>query len=247
MPNLACCKHRPLGEPAGDRAGAPDGSQQKRPIWLLAAELTLLLVTAAMLGSLGVCVGTATAELGTLWPLAVGLVLGVLAADFLSGVVHWFCDRFFAEDTPIVGRVLIGPFRAHHMDPEGIVRHGLLELHGNSCMPVIASLAAARWTLPEPAHAGPLVLHAGLLVFALAALATNQFHRWAHDDRAPRFARWLQETGVILSAERHARHHRGSFDQSYCMTTGWLNPLLDRLGWFPSLEAGIRKLQRSCR
>lgn len=69
-------------------------------------------------------------------PLAVGS--GVLTADFGSGVVHWIGDRFFREDSPVIGPMLIHPFREHHRDPRGITLHGLLELHGNTGLLVVA-------------------------------------------------------------------------------------------------------------
>ena len=48
-----------------------------------------------------------------LW-LATGFLVGYLLADLLSGTVHWFCDSFFAPDTPLIGRSIIHPFRDHH-------------------------------------------------------------------------------------------------------------------------------------
>ena len=86
-----------------------------------------------------------------------------------------------------------------------------------------------------------------LLVFLVASLATSQFHMWAHATQAPAAVRWLQRKGVILSPARHARHHRGGFDRSYCMTSGLLNPVLDRIDFFGNLERGIRSLQRASR
>ena len=57
------------------------------------------------------------------------------AADWLSGLAHWFCDTFFDEDTPVIGAALIQPFRGeHHRDPLAMTRHGFLELNGNNCL-----------------------------------------------------------------------------------------------------------------
>ena len=66
-----------------------------------------------------------------LWLTAAGALLGYLAGDLMSGVVHWFCDTFFEEDTPLIGRVLILPFREHHRDPLAMTRHGFAEIAGN--------------------------------------------------------------------------------------------------------------------
>jgi len=206
----------------------------QRPAWQPALELMLIVSAGTLILALARDVLAACIESRAWWVLPAGIGLGLAAADFASGVLHWFCDRFFAADTPLVGRSLIAPFREHHDDPLGIVRHGLLELHGNSSLPVIGLLLLAR-ALPLA-----LSVQSALLFFVSAALATNQFHRWAHDPDAGRTARWMQRHRLILSPQVHARHHSGDFDRSYCMTTGWLNSLLDRLDFFPRLERVIR-------
>lgn len=33
--------------------------------------------------------------------------LGILAADALSGLIHWFADSYGSVDLPIVGKVMI--------------------------------------------------------------------------------------------------------------------------------------------
>jgi hypothetical protein len=35
-----------------------------------------------------------------------------------------------------------------------------------------------------------------------------------------------QNCGLILSRKNHGVHHRPPFDKYYCITTGWLNPVL---------------------
>jgi ubiquitin-conjugating enzyme E2 variant len=163
----------------------------------------------------------------TTWEQAPTLVLAVLAgyalADVASGVTHWFCDTFFAEDTPVIGRVLIHPFREHHRDPAGMTRHGFLELTGNSCLAMIPILTM---TVRRPAV---LVLDAALLAFALALFATNLFHKWAHEERVPGWIEWLQRRRLILSPDLHAAHHRPGSRVAHAVTNGWMNPLLDRL------------------
>ena len=119
--------------------------------------------------------------------------------------------------------------------------HGWLELHGNSCIPVFAILIAARSLGPVPAEEP--IAHAALFGFGLCAAATNQFHMWAHKQQPAPVVAWLQRHALILSPERHALHHEGGYCQSFCMTTGWLNPLLDRLEFFPRLERAIRTLR----
>ncbi len=205
---------------------------------LIAAAVGLLLVQGAR--SLQ---GLQATEAWSMIPVA--FVLGVLCADFATGAVHWFCDRFFDEATPILGQALIRPFREHHVDPQGMVRHGLLELHGNSAIPVIAVLGAARLFESSPESRGGVAIQLWLFFLCASSMATNQFHMWAHAPSVPGPVRWLQRRGVILSPERHALHHSGHFDRSYCMTSGWMNPLLDRIDFFGRIERGLRALQSS--
>lgn len=178
------------------------------------------------------------------WWIVPGVVaLGVACADFATGALHWLGDRFFDERTPILGARLIRPFREHHSDPQAMLRHGFLELHGNSAIPAIALLGAAQLLRASPTSAASAALELWLLSLCASGMAANQLHLWAHAPSVPRLVRWLQRSGVILSPERHALHHDGSFDRSYCVAAGWLNPLLDRADFFGRIERALRALQ----
>lgn len=175
--------------------------------------------------------------------IAAGLVGGYLIADLLSGLAHWVGDRFFEETTPIIGPGFIAPFRQHHVVPEEMVEHGLVELVGNTAVLALPTLAAA-FHLLDLASGSPLTLLAGALILSamVGGVCTNLFHRWAHMERPPRLARWMQALGVVITPERHAVHHSNGFDSSYCITTGWLNAPMDRLGVWAWLE---RRLHRA--
>lgn len=175
--------------------------------------------------------------------LAGGLVAGYLLADFLSGLAHWVGDRFFDETTPCIGPNFIAPFRRHHVAPREMVEHGLVELVGNTAILALPPIALAHhWLRPDSL---PPMFCGGLLLSSMAgSVCTNLIHRWAHMPRPPRAARWLQERGLILSSERHARHHRRPFDRAYCITTGWLNTPMDRLGVWTALERWLGRVDR---
>jgi ubiquitin-conjugating enzyme E2 variant len=85
-------------------------------------------------------------------------------------------------------------------------------------------------------------LHASVTVLALALFATNSFHCWAHMQRPPAFAGWLHRWRLAIPADVHAVHHRAAHDCSYCVTSGWLNPLLDRVDFFRRLEAALASM-----
>lgn len=167
--------------------------------------------------------------------LPAGLLAGYLLADLLAGAVHWLADRCFDPGTPVLGPLLIAPFRAHHDDPTSIAQHDVFEVAGNAAL-VSLPLAVALLALPRPNGFAATLLCVTALSFSAAAVATNVFHRWAHAASPPRVARRLQRLGLILTPMRHALHHRGEHDRAYCVTSGWLNPVLDRIGLFARLE-----------
>lgn len=177
------------------------------------------------------------------WPLlAAAALAGLCAADAATGFTHWAFDTFFEETTPGIGRAFVLPFREHHRDPKDITRHGFLEVSGNNAL----ALTPPAWLAAPVARdfgseLGASLALAFLLAGVVAAFASNQLHRWAHVERAPAAARWLQQRGWILSPGAHALHHRGPHDRAYCVTTGWMNPLLDGLGVFRTLERALGK------
>ena len=179
---------------------------------------------------------TAPLEGAGILVFTLAVVAGYLAADLVSGVVHWLCDQFFEEDTPLIGRVLIRPFREHHRDPLAMTRHGFLELAGNSCLGLVPVLALA--SLASPGVAGD----AFVVSFGVGAALTNHLHKWSHALHAPALVRSLQRWRLVLTPDGHRRHHGAGYAAAYCVTTGWLNPLIDRLRVFDRLGAGLGAL-----
>jgi ubiquitin-conjugating enzyme E2 variant len=173
------------------------------------------------------------------WLLALALP-SVLTVDLAAGLVHWFADTFLTPRTPWVGPTVIQSFREHHLDPAALARRDAVEASGQNCLVCLPLLAGALWA----GAVGPVSpgLLAGLIWFTFGIAATNRFHQWAHADAVPGWVATLQRGGWILSPEKHARHHAGAHDRAYCVTTGWLNPLLDAVRFFGRLEGSIRWL-----
>ena len=144
--------------------------------------------------------------------LLVAALCGWMIADLLSGLVHWALDRFGSERTPLVGAVLIRPFREHHDDPLAMTRHDFVETNGASALGASALL---------------LFHHEVLFFAALGLLAANQCHKWAHARRVPRLVRAAQRLRLILAPEAHRRHHAAPHDRHFCTASGWLNRPLD--------------------
>jgi len=171
--------------------------------------------------------------------LAACLFCAYLLADFASGLVHWAGDTLFSTKAPLLGRHFILPFREHHVDPRAITRHDFIETNGNNCLVAVPVSALVVPAVPE----APELLFYGCAIALFGAwfvFATNQIHKWAHAARVPRFVRWLQNERLILSPTHHDLHHRPPHDSHYCITVGWLNPLLGRLRFFRALEATVK-------
>jgi len=160
-------------------------------------------------------------------------MVGFIAADFGSGFVHWMADTWGTPEWPIIGKALIRPFREHHVDPKEITRHDFIETNGNNCFISTPSAAIAA-LLPD----GTVWFFLAAMTFAmcLAIFGTNQFHKWAHMETPPRYARVLQRANLILPPEHHAVHHTAPYAKYYCITVGWLNEGLFRLRFFQTLE-----------
>jgi ubiquitin-conjugating enzyme E2 variant len=172
--------------------------------------------------------------------LALALFAGYVTSDFTSGLVHWAFDTWGSRDTPVLGPAFIIPFRVHHDDPKDITRHGFIATNGHNCLatlPVLVGclLLPASWRGTAPTLAF-------LLALCFGTFLTNQFHKWAHLDAPGPLLQWLQRWHVILPVDHHDVHHTHPYERHYCITTGWLNGLLDAVGFFRRAEWLITRL-----
>ncbi len=180
------------------------------------------------------------------WLALAGLFFGYLLADFTSGFVHWLADTWGSPDMPVIGKALLRPFREHHVAPKAMTLHDFIETNGNNC------LISLPWALGALFMPLDVEGFGGLLFFTMTSITsmifwvmmTNQFHKWSHFEPAelPAVVRWLQRYNLILSPDHHDIHHRAPFDTHYCITTGWLNVPLMRLGFFRGMERLVTAL-----
>ncbi|MBI1908099.1 kua-ubiquitin conjugating enzyme hybrid localization domain protein [Candidatus Uhrbacteria bacterium] len=167
--------------------------------------------------------------------LAFSPVVGYLLADFASGFVHFLGDTVGDEHTPVVGKAFIYAFREHHTDQKAITRHDFYYTNGNNCLVSLPVMLVLYHAVPAAWLANPWIAFAfaSLFFLVISIFFTNQIHKWAHQDNPNAVARWLQARGLILTPARHRLHHTAPHDSHYCITTGWLNPLLEQLRFFP--------------
>lgn len=181
------------------------------------------------------------ANFGYIWVLPFTVIAAYAAADFISGFVHFLADNFGSPETPLFGKAFVLPFREHHTDPKGILRHPFLIANGNNCLVALPPLLAVLYFVPVSDSLGGYLFGAFFLSFSIAIFLTNQFHKWAHTDSPPQAVKWLQDRGIILSKEHHDIHHVSPFDTHYCITTGWWNQFLQRIQFFERIESIVRR------
>ncbi len=181
------------------------------------------------------------------WSLLVGVALvpfiGYLLADLFSGIFHFIGDTFGSETMPILGPNFFLPFREHHVDQKAITRHGFFEVNGTNCLGSLFILVPAYYLINVEVSHAHFLLAALIWFFLLFVFLTNQIHRAAHLDKVSPFVAWLQRKRLILSPEHHQVHHTAPFRTYFCITSGWLNPIIGKTRIFDT----IAKLSRQSR
>lgn len=174
------------------------------------------------------------------WIFLSSIVLGLVAADAASGLVHWAADTWGSVRWPILGPTLIRGFREHHVDQKAITRHDFIEANGATALIIIPWLILCTYLVPtQPVF---FLIWNTFLWLCAWSLMTNQFHKWAHVENLPKYIQIFQKTGLIISVKHHQLHHRGAHTSHYCITTGWLNALTDKLSIFRGLEKVITQV-----
>jgi plasmanylethanolamine desaturase len=165
------------------------------------------------------------------------VLLAWLLADFITGVVHWYEEKYME-----------GPYRfnwvqtmyednqLHHTKPTAICQYSWW---GNSKISVIFAAPVAATLFYFDFH---IILWLGVFFTSFG----NLVHRWAHDPyvKIPWFAKVMQKTGLFITANHHDGHHRHDgvlIDKEastirYCPMTNWVNPVLDYLEFWAIIE-----------
>lgn len=171
--------------------------------------------------------------------LAIAVTTGAVAMDLTSGVVHWAADTWGRPDWPVLGPLLIAPFREHHADPTAITRHDFVETNGHNMALSVPMYLGGVYALSGPPSLGMTFLGMVFLAGGFFVGITSQIHKWSHMTTPPAPIRLLQRARLILTAEHHALHHAAPYDRAYCITVGWMNGPLRAVRFFETLERVI--------
>ncbi|MCA9666820.1 MAG: carotenoid synthesis regulator CarF [Myxococcales bacterium] len=172
------------------------------------------------------------------WMLSILPLLGLISADFISGTFHFLADNFGDEEMWFWGQAFVRPFREHHVDPQAICRHDFVERNGNLALALLP-LISPLLLLPYRTTLWGQVVTVYALFFLVAMVMTQTIHSWAHMDDPPRLIRKLQDWHLVLPRDHHHCHHTPPYREAYCITVGWLNPLLDRSSFWQHAEVWV--------
>ncbi len=143
-----------------------------------------------------------------------------------------------ARITPVVGHHFIRPFREHHIDPKAITRHDFIETNGNNCLASMPMLGAVAPVMPAETGLG---FYACALVFFTSGLPLRDQPVPQVGPRGPAAAHRPvpAAVGLILPPAHHGIHHAAPHDKYYCITVGWMNPILQLAAVLPGAGMGI--------
>lgn len=200
-------------------------------------EILATLLFPLIAGSLLYITGSIIIDEGYVWALPFLFVLGWLLGDFISGLVHWFFDTYGTENTPIFGQSYVRPFRRHHTHPHEITEHNFFVTIGNTCIAADLVLGITLYSnIVEQKTLFGSIADLVVSVMAIATVLTNQFHKWAHEKSPRKVVQWLMKYNLTLTVKKHQKHHTAPFRSDYCITGGWLNPMLNKIKFFAGME-----------
>ncbi len=173
--------------------------------------------------------------LQALW-ICLNIIAAWLFTDFMSGVLHWFQDRYCQRHWPVLGPAFAEPAAIHHADPKDFTRCNFIERNWPSF--VTAFILALIFIIFDAVN----VFTVSFIL--MSAVLPTEIHYWAHRSPAQKnkLILSLQRLGVIQSNAHHWRHHRGAKDTNFCAMTDYVNPVLEQIRFFKRVEWVISRV-----
>jgi hypothetical protein len=162
------------------------------------------------------------------------ILLGILAADFLTAAGHWFEDSYlpWTDQRGMIGEISRAN-ELHHVYPYAITASSWWE---NCVVPIQLSLFVGAFVwLMFPGWARN---NSAFFVTMLAtASVSNLIHRFSHerDCRRPGVVTMLQRAGILCSRQQHSVHHKIPREK-YSVILGFTNAVYDGIGIWKLFE-----------
>ena len=152
------------------------------------------------------------------------MVVAFVYTDWMSGLLHVVLDNPVMNTWPGIGPEARA-FQGHHFDPTGVARGPILDMVREDHSVVFIVMIVLAVLRPS----SPGLLNFGLHFSWMSHLMMAS-HRWSHTH--PKYLSWMtikmQQFGILMTTRHHSKHH-ASYDCNFCIFSGLMNPLLNRL------------------
>ncbi len=167
--------------------------------------------------------------------ISIFILSAVVAADLLTGIVHWLEDTYGNPNTKFlgIGKHIVIPNLVHHIKPRELTNGNWFSRIWTSMVFLLILLLV----LVSLGMANSFIY----LTFAIAMWG-NEIHCWSH--RTPKengkIITFLQRCYIIQSPKQHAKHHFSPYASNFCAITPYVNPILEVIHFWRILEWILR-------
>lgn len=163
------------------------------------------------------------------------LLLLWMAADFITGVIHWWEDTYGNPNWPILGKFVVMPNLIHHKNPIKLLE-GSYWNRINTSFIAATIIGVILWFLG--CHAWQMIV---CLIFCAQG---NEIHAMSHrpDKRNGKVIGFLQKWGLFQNRKTHRWHHQAPYETNFCIMSEFVNPILNKIDFWVKLEKIILKV-----
>ncbi len=166
--------------------------------------------------------------------ILIQIILGLIAADILTGMFHWIEDRYFSYNSSNwIIRMIARDNHMHHYFP----RATLASSYAETCMiPIIIVTIIMLLFIAMFPNLFYEYFYFFITLYIGASVA-NLFHYWSHQRKCETIPiiGFLQESGLLCNHSYHSIHHINSTEK-YCVIFRFNNYLLDSINFWSWLE-----------
>lgn len=151
------------------------------------------------------------------------------AADFITGVIHWWEDTYGNPNWPIIGKYVVEPNMIHHRQPTKLLEGTWWQRVDTSCY-ASAAIGGILWLLGF--HSWQMIV---CLIFCSQG---NQVHAISHrsDIANGKWIMFLQNIGLLQSRKTHRWHHKAPYETNFCVMGEFVNPVLNYICFWENVE-----------